>query len=248
MREEVNLAYIYDGSLEGFLCCVYNSYAHKQMPFRIATNEGQSQLFEETEWIKTDFSHAGKVYDSLGLKVGPEAQDYVRDAFLTCIPDKEMLIFRFIRMAYRHGRKILGSLTDEPMCTINKGILHLKRESHLLMGFIRFHVYDKVMVACITPKNQVLPLIADHFSDRYPGEVFMIYDKTHHMALVHNRDGCVLTAMEQFDLPPVDDSEKVYQLLWQRFHETIAIQERRNPRCQMNMMPKRYWENLTEFQ
>lgn len=106
MREEVNLAYIYDGSLEGFLCCVYNSYAHKQMPFRIATNEGQSQLFEETEWIKTDFSHAGKVYDSLGLKVGPEAQDYVRDAFLTCMTDKEMLIFRFIRMAYRHGRKI----------------------------------------------------------------------------------------------------------------------------------------------
>ena len=76
-------------------------------------------------------------------------------------------MFRFIRMASTR-RKILGCLTDEPMCTSTKGILHLKRVSSTY-GIYSFHVYDKVMVAYYP--NQVLPLIAGSFSDRYTASI-----------------------------------------------------------------------------
>ena len=30
------------------------------------------------------------------------------------------------------------------------------------------------------------------------------------------------------------------------FFKTISIKERKNPRCQMQFMPKKYWKNLLE--
>ena len=36
--------------------------------------------------------------------------------------------------------------------------------------------------------------------------------------------------------------------LWKLFFKTIEIEGRHNPRCQMTMMPKRYWGCMTEFQ
>ena len=42
--------------------------------------------------------------------------------------------------------------------------------------------------------------------------------------------------------------ELQYRRMWQTFYDTIAIQGRENPRCRMTHMPKRYWDNMTEFQ
>ena len=38
-----NLVYIYDGTLEGFLCCVYESYARHEIPRGIRTEGGQAE-------------------------------------------------------------------------------------------------------------------------------------------------------------------------------------------------------------
>ncbi|MDR2671871.1 MAG: TIGR03915 family putative DNA repair protein [Coriobacteriales bacterium] len=40
--------------------------------------------------------------------------------------------------------------------------------------------------------------------------------------------------------------EDEFQALWQTFFDTIAIEERRNPTCQRNFMPKRFWGDLCE--
>ena len=49
-----------------------------------------------------------------------------------------------------------------------------------------------------------------------------------------------------FKLPKLSDKEKYYEVLWKVFFETIAIKERKNPRCQMQFMPKKYWNDLIE--
>ena len=247
MSKETNLVYVYDGTLEGFLCCVYESFARRQIPDEIHSGHGQTMLFEETEWIRTDIGHAEKVYVSLAEKICPEAQDFIRHAFLTQRTDREILMYRWICMGYRLGRKVFDCLTDETVDALTKAVRNLQREAHLLMGFARFTVYDGVMVACISPKNTVLPLLSDHFADRYPDEVFMIYDKTHQMAVVHKAEGTLLTSMRDLDLPPIEDAEKAYRTLWQCFYQTIAIEARENPKCRMNHMPRRFWHNLTEF-
>jgi probable DNA metabolism protein len=145
------------------------------------------------------------------------------------------------------GRKVMDFLTDDTVNTLTKAVRNLHREAHLLKGFTRFTLYDNVMVACISPKNKVLPILADHFADRYPDETFLIYDKTNQMALVHKPEGTLLTSMSDMTLPPIDDPEKAYRTLWKCFYQTIAIEARENPKCRMTLMPRRFWHNMTEF-
>ncbi len=38
-----------------------------------------------------------------------------------------------------------------------------------------------------------------------------------------------------------------YEELWKIFHEAIAIEERRNPVCQRNLLPLRFRPYMTEF-
>ena len=45
-----------------------------------------------------------------------------------------------------------------------------------------------------------------------------------------------------------DEKEAQYRRLWKTFFDTIAIRERRNPRCQRSNMPLRYRSTMTEFQ
>ena len=248
MQEITNLVYVYDGTLEGFLCCVYESYVRREIPCGIRTEKGQPLLFEENHWIHTDLDHAQKIYESMDRKIAGEAQDFIKNAFLTCIENREMLMLRFIRRGYQYGRAVFDQLTDDTVCAITKAVRNLQREAHSFMGFVRFTVYDGVMVSCISPKNRVLPLLSDHFSNRYPDETFLIYDRTHRMAVVHKPEGTLLTAMSNLTLPPIDDAEKAYHALWKCFQHTIAIEERKNPKCQMNHMPKRFWAEMTEFE
>ena len=75
----------------------------------------------------------------------------------------------------------------------------------------------------------------------------MIYDKTHHMALVHRPGQDAIIPMEHFSLEEPDETERQFRALWKQFYHTIGIEGRYNPKCRMTHMPKRYWENMTEF-
>ena len=48
--------------------------------------------------------------------------------------------------------------------------------------------------------------------------------------------------------PHITENEKHFQSLWKTFFTTIAISERTNKRCQMQYMPKKYWQDLIEMQ
>ena len=93
-----------------------------------------------------------------------------------------------------------------------------------------------------------MPLISLHFCDRFRNEAFMIYDKTHSMALIYRSQNAELIFVDELTLPEVDGSEVEYRRLWKQFYKTIAIEGRNNPRCRMTLMPKRYWSQMTEFQ
>ena len=44
------------------------------------------------------------------------------------------------------------------------------------------------------------------------------------------------------------NSEKEIQELWKTFYKTVAIKERKNERCRMNFMPKKYWKYIIELE
>jgi probable DNA metabolism protein len=247
MHNRSGLIYHYDGSFDGLLCCLFESYEKKEIPIDILVPEAsQPQLFSG-KLIPTDLQKAGRVLASIPSKLGPAALDLVRHAFLTCLVQKELYILLFLRLGYRYGPSIMNMLTNDVVNTIYKAVRHLDRESHLLKGFLRFSICNNVLVGEIAPKNFVLPLLGQHFCERYPEERFLIHDKTHGMGLIYQPYTSAVIPIDTLEMPEADEDEQMFRELWRVFYATIAIQERHNPKCRMSHMPMRYWKYMTEF-
>lgn len=241
-----SLAYRYDGSFDGFLCCVFESYVRKEIPAAILPEESeQGTLFPE-KWIETVPEHAQRVFLSLGKRISTEAEEIIRVGFLTCVPEKELLLYRFIRLGYQYGPRVVDRLADPTVCALNKALLHQGNEAHRIKQFLRFSEYEGVLAGIVEPKNFVLPLVAEHFCSRYPEERFFIYDRTHGAGLWYEPYDAQLLRVDNFALPEETQPEQEMKALWKRFVETIAVEGRINPRCQMTMMPKRYWRCMSE--
>lgn len=242
------VCYEYDGSFEGLLTCVFESYAHHEEPVCFQGPEALCYTLWPTRRVDTDREKAMRVFRSLDTRLGRGASRLVYRAFLTCLEEREVHIYRFLRYGYRRGRSVMGELGHPLVSVLNKAVHHLEHEAHLYTGFVRFSDYQGVLIGEIEPKNQVLPLVRAHFTQRYNTERFLLYDRTHGQALVYRPGQWVIAAVDQLQLPRAGKEELRYRSLWRRFFHTVAIEDRRNPRCQNTHLPKRFRGQMTEFQ
>lgn len=248
MTYRTDIAYSYDGSFDGFLSCVFESYSHKELPYEIVSQEEEQGFLLPARPIATDPEKAGRVWRSIPEKISPEAREMVRLGWLTSHPHKELLLLRFLRLGFSCGAQVTDMLADDTVRTLDEAVLHLRREAHKFTGFVRFSVHNGALAAVIEPRNQVLSEIRAHFCDRFASETFMIYDKAHRQALIHEPGRDAIISVDKLDMPELDHKEVEFRRLWKRFYDTIAIRERINPRLRMNHMPKHYWKQLPEMQ
>ena len=244
---DAGLTYRYDGTYEGFLCCVFEAYyAHEDPQTIVGPGEMATSLFSE-KIILTEADKAKRVERSIPAKISPAALSMLQYAFLTSLPRKELHMLRFLRQGYHHGAKILNMPGEPSVWRLTEAVRHLMKEAHLLLGFIRFSVQQNVLVATIGPKNFVLPLIASHFLDRFPDEHIFIYDETHGAALLCRPHEFTIVPLDEFKAPPPDEAERKFRSLWHVFYDAAFIKPRHNEKCRMSQMPKRYWQYMTEF-
>ncbi|MEF9919448.1 MAG: TIGR03915 family putative DNA repair protein, partial [Eubacterium sp.] len=220
----------------------------KETPINIVPDTFEQYFLFPVKVIKTETKKAERVFASFRPKMSSEVTNHLKIGFLSCNQNKEMTLYRFIRKGYRVGERILDFLADEDVNALDKIVKYVINEADLIKEFIRFSEYNKTLVAMIDPKNWVLPLLTDHFCDRYNGETFMIYDKTHRSALVYAPFEWKIIPVDQLELPRTDDEERAFRTLWRCFYKTIGIESRKNAKCQMTHMPKRYWSNMVEHQ
>ena len=97
--------------------------------------------------------------------------------------------------------------------------------------------------------TRVLELLAPHFSDRFPNENWMIYDKKRQKVLAHEQGGeCTVyiqAVLNTQEMDPVQSDE--YENLWKAFCSHITIPERKNPGLQRQFVPLKFRSNMPEF-
>lgn len=245
--EQTQVSYCYDGSFAGFLTCVDESFRYREEPMVFAGPEEEKISLYPQRAVETDEGRAKRVYRSLRTECSPEVQRLVSHAFLTCMPEKECAIWQFIRLAREVGPGVLYWLTDDRVSRLQKAVQYLHNEAHLLKGFTRFSDCRGLLWGEIRPNNRVLPLLRPHFCGRFNTETFLLYDHTHHEALVYQRNRWAIVPIDHIEFPQADAREEDYQRLWQRFYDTIAIEGRYNPKLRMSNVPKRYWQHMTEL-
>ena len=239
-------AYRYDGTFAGCLTCVWDALESGAEPAAFLLPDDGATLWELRE-PAADRARAKRLYAALARRVSPAFQKLITRGFLTCLPQKELDLFTLIRRGLREGDRVRLDLSDPVMARVNLALTKLWTEWDHLKGFVRFSELDGALVGEIEPKNRVLPLLAPHFAGRYSGERLALYDRTHReIFLSHGGQWKILPA-EDFRMGPAGAGERAFRALWRSYFQAVAIEGRRNPKCQDTHLPKRYRHVMTEF-
>lgn len=249
MFDRTDIVYRYDGTFDGFMSCVFESFLRRERPSHVQLYDAEQETLYPVHEIETNPSHADRVKKSLQKRISREAESLINQVFLSCDARKDFYLMDFLHLGFQVGAKVTRLSTHNIVDPVLKLALRVGNEAHYSLEFLRFSQYGSYLAAVITPKNSILPMIVGHFSDRFPEERFVIYDKAHRMAFMHENSAHFQFIYDtDIMFPAPDEAEKNYRRLWRHFYETIAVEGRVNPKLRMNLMPKRYWPNMTEFQ
>lgn len=241
-----DVSYCYDGSFQGFLCCVFESFSQKEIPAAVLPPaEGQTSLFPQRD-ISTRPDLARRVAAGLE-RLGPSVRERVTTGFLADEPGKELTLLRFVRLCFERGPSAARMLGDADVAAAFALERAVNNEGCKYIEFLRFEQRGTMLGTIIHPRHNVLPLLRGHFCSRLPDEDFMIFDATHGVALLRRSGKVCYMQMKQYT-PAPDPAEEDWQALWKRFFHALTIEERRNPACQQNHVPKRYWQDMCEMQ
>ena len=103
MPKRTDIAYLYDGSYEGFLCCVFESFEKQEIPSDILAEDGAQLSLFPARAIPTDASRASRVAASIPRRISREAEEFVYVAFHTCLNCREIRLLAFLRLGYKPG-------------------------------------------------------------------------------------------------------------------------------------------------
>lgn len=251
--------YLCEDSIDGIFTAIYDAWSSRHGHDNIAIqvrNESNGdfnmELFSEYIEVLVNEDKAYKVTRSIKEKISEEAFEMVCYAVLSEEVQKGDMIYRFLIQGFAIGPRIVTSLANDAVMNIFNLKRNVGYECHHFLGFVRFsETKNNILLSKIKPKNDVIRLIAPHFSDRLNAENFVIYDERRKSAVIH-RSGLpwIYVLADEFNMELFEElsqEEEEFQLLWKTFFHTIAIDERKNYKLQRNNLPIRFRDNLLEF-
>lgn len=238
----MNNIYLYDGSFDSLINLIYTLIDNNIIPNDIKTDE-YNNLIDNFIYLK-DL----KEYENT---LSNELMYIIYKVYLSNDERKELILFYFIKNALIYKNKILDYKYLNCVLHVLRINKNVSSEAHKLKGFLRFkELKNNVFYAEMSPKNNVIFLLAEHFKKRLSNEYFLIkdtgrniyafYDKTNIMYL-NDED------IKELNLN-INDNELEIESLWKSFFNTIGIKERKNYKTQRNFMPKRYWKYMIEME
>jgi len=251
----VDTIYLYDGTFQGLLTIVFNCYVSREIPLKIISQVDYiANLFDNTVFIKTDFQKSDRIFQGISNNICDKALYDAYYAFLSAnqngvCQNKEIEIVKFLLHGFAIGPKIMTMLSIDYVLHVMKLRKNVFGEAHRLKGLTRLQeIGDNLFYASIHPENNVIENLGQFFIRRFPKQNLILHDKNRSIALLYNlKEYTIIDVSSQILNPTITETEKQYQSLWKVFFKTIAIKERSNPRCQMQYMPKKYWQDLVEM-
>ncbi|MDE6847301.1 MAG: TIGR03915 family putative DNA repair protein [Lachnospiraceae bacterium] len=248
---------ICEDSLEGILTAVYDAYAlregHEHLHVQIGEEENY-RLFAEYVYSQPDSVKTDKVIRTLKERLGPEVYAGICRAAASYDKEKGEAIYRTVvdGITAGSGRRTMENLRNPYVRKTFELARRTANEAHHEVEFIRFQELESgILYSKIGPENNVVPFVMPHFADRLAPENFMIHDVNRDLYGVHpaKEDWYLVSGVKEIgkELLIWSDKEFKYQELFTIFHQTIAIQERKNNRLQQQMLPLRFQDFMVEF-
>lgn len=249
--------YIYDGTFEGLLTCIYEAYYRHENPSFIMESKKYSEkvkdtlfsLLESPRFIETDSLKSGRVYDAVEKKISAEALETVYHVFLSETANLEIMTLDYLRLGFKTGCDLNKRLQDKRVMDMLKAEKRVIFEVHRMHGFLRFQEKEDFYYAAYEPDHNITALLTPHFAERLPDQDFIIHDVGRGLASVCSGGDWFMTSLAgSGEVMGTDGTGCKYEALWKGYFSWASIEERANPRNQKRQMPKRYWKHLTEIE
>lgn len=243
----MNNIYIYNNLYE-LLKLINILIEHDIKPYNIKDEMYNPTLFDNI--IKLDLSDNKNIINCCIISIGINNFNIIYKVFLSSENNKELIIFYYYLncLKYKENTMCMRNLkcVNEAL-RINK---YVGYETHKLKGFVRFReLNNKVLYAEIEPTNNCIGLLTNHFKKRLKNECFVIVDNKRNLISIYDKKDVTITNKDNIKIDELkySDSELDIENLWTTFYKTIGIKERKNDRCRMNFMPKKYWKYIIEM-
>ena len=284
-------------TFEDMMTCIYDAWewalqpghSHEELTL-LREPVSQTSLFCEYRHTKHvdpapgEVSKCDKVIRTIKQRISYDAFVGVYYAAMNCDEDALDTIYRFLRLGFRVGPSVSEMLTEPCVQRMMELRRNTGNEAHFSREFARFSQITNpntssseqgsLYVCHLSPKNNIVFITAQHFTDRMPSEHWMIIDDERRFAVVHpasagtfrnkesirsetssvlsEPDGSemyirYLSEDEMSILQHTEDIEDDYSSLWRAFHDAISIKQRENYKCQRNMFPIWMRKHATEF-
>ncbi len=240
--------YLYDGSFINLLNLIYKLYKNKIIPLDIKDTNYQVNLFDNV--INLNIENNDKIINKIIDNLGVAIFNTMYKIYLSNDNNKELLIYYFFGYSLKYKNKIFYLRNNELITKCLKISKYVGNENHKYKGFLRFKELDNnILYGEISPINNVLPLLVNHFKERLSNELWIIKDtKRNTLAIYDRNEVYIVNANDvKIKINNYSNNEKQIQDLWKTFYKTVAIKERKNELCRMNFMPKRYWKYIIEM-
>lgn len=252
------IVFLFDKTFEGLLTAVFDAYSRKVFPDTLIALDEVLPLFTTDEYtVITQENKALRVWTALEKKLSRGACNMVTTAWLSDDEDKAGLLFRFIRKTIDNKVSIESNFGDSDILKMHQLAKKVSHEGHYLKQFVRFQkASDDIFFAPVAPLHNALPLIIDHFKDRFADQKWVIYDIKRHYGFYYNLETVEEITLSddnhllngKLDEHLMAEDEKLFQDLWKGYFGAMTIKERLNLKLQKQHMPKRFWKYLTEKQ
>ncbi|MCZ4224200.1 TIGR03915 family putative DNA repair protein [Pedobacter rhodius] len=252
------MTYIFDSSLPGLLTAVFEWFERKPGKVVLKSVEMfQPEAFAESLTITTNTEKADRVWLGLQKKLKKEWLRKFYCSYLSEIPEAYNHLFQFTIYIFQNKMGAEANYGNDHVMALSKYARSVEREKHRMEAFIRFqHTADGIFYTGVDPDFNVLPLISNHFKNRYADQQWIIYDLKRKYGLHYN-----LTTVEEITIDftngvnsknpeaiLLDNKEELYAVLWKDYFKSANIVARKNTKLHVRHVPKRYWKYLTEKQ
>jgi probable DNA metabolism protein len=253
--------YIFDNTLDGLLTAVFDSFALHQQPQLLAEGEQLPLFADEPHRVVTDETKAARVWKGLEKHLSREALHIISISWMSEERTLNQPLFNYICKVFQTGKDLSHNASDPDVLFVRNTCRRVLHEEQRMKQFIRFQkAKDGTYLAVVAPDHNVLPLIIDHFQDRFNDQSWLIYDARRHYGYYYGSpsENPVRITFEDESSVPFDltngkldaavlsTDDQLFQDLWRTYFKAICIRERINPRKQLNDMPRRYWRYMTE--
>lgn len=242
--------YFFDGTKNGLLTCIFESFYDRRIPDDVTTECVQCGLLDEIVTIKTDNEKAERVYKCLkNCKTKYLVSDF-NLTFRSGEKKRFKVLFDYLNVAISNKNIDVSKAFALPEIQAFTDLKNrIYTETHRFKGFLRFMETEKgVYHACYEPDNDITELLVPHFTARLQSP-FIIHDiKRNILALCDGKRYKILNGRDNGVTVFMSESEEIFLDLWQQYYKSINIEERKNLRQMRNYMPERYWKNLSEKQ